>query len=155
MGEFAEAEPHASRVEGPGTVTLWPPVVAGGDPEDEEGWIDDATREVANRIARQIKSWIGTLELESKGRTLRPEDVMILVKRRGELASLLVARLYAEGVPVAGVDRLRLNAPLAVQDLLAAVRFALQPDDDLSLASLLVSPLIGWSQDELMHARAA
>lgn len=151
-GMGTESEPHASRVEGPGTVTLWPPVVAGGDPEDEEGWIDDATREVANRIARQIRQWIGTLELGSKGRTLRPEDVMILVKRRGELASLLVARLYAEGVPVAGVDRLRLNAPLAVQDLLAAVRFALQPDDDLSLASLLVSPLIGWSQDELMHA---
>ncbi|WP_163525912.1 hypothetical protein, partial [Klebsiella oxytoca] len=55
-------------------------------------------------------------------------------------------------VPVAGVDRLRLNAPLAVQDLLAAIRFALQPEDDLSLASLLVSPLIGWSQDELMAA---
>lgn len=152
MGELIELETHASRVTGPGTVTLWPPVVAGGDPEDEEGWIDDATREVANRIARQIKGWIGTLELESKGRTLRPEDVMILVKRRGELASLLVARLHAEGVPVAGVDRLRLNAPLAVQDLLAAVRFALQPDDDLSLAALLVSPLIGWTQDELMHA---
>ena len=152
MGAFAEPEPHASRVEGPGTVTLWPPVVTGGDPEDEEGWIDDATRELANRIARQIREWIGTLELESKGRVLRPEDVMILVRRRGELAGLIVARLYAEGVPVAGVDRLRLNAPLAVQDLLAAVRFALQPDDDLSLAALLVSPLIGWTQDELMVA---
>lgn len=151
-GMGTESEAHASRVSGPGTVVLWPPVVAGGDPEDEESWVDDATREVANRIARQIKAWIGTLELESKGRTLRPEDVMILVKRRGELASLLVARLYAEGVPVAGVDRLRLNAPLAVQDLLAAVRFALQPDDDLSLAALLVSPLIGWTQDELMAA---
>ena len=88
--------------------------------------------------------------LESKGRSLRPEDVMILVKRRGELAQLLVARLYAEGVPVAGVDRLRLSAPLAVQDLLAAIRFVLQPDDDLSLAALLVSPLIGWTQDALM-----
>lgn len=152
MGAFAEPEPHASRVAGPGTVSLWPPVIAGGDPEDEEGWIDDATRELASRIARQIREWIGTLELESKGRVLRPEDVMILVRRRGELAGLIVARLYAEGVPVAGVDRLRLNAPLAVQDLLAAIRFALQPEDDLSLAALLVSPLIGWSQDELMVA---
>jgi len=71
MGAFAEPEPHASRVEGPGTVTLWPPVVTGGDPEDEEGWIDDATRELANRIARQIRDWIGTLELESKGRLCR------------------------------------------------------------------------------------
>jgi ATP-dependent helicase/nuclease subunit A len=36
-----------------------------------------------------------------------------------------------------------------VQDLVAALRFAAQPEDDLSLAGLLVSPLIGWSQDEL------
>lgn len=152
MGEFSDLEPHASEVPGPGTVTLWAPTVAGGSDEDEEGWVDDATRKLATDLAATIRHWIGNLELESKGRTLRAEDVMILVKRRSELASLLVARLYAEGVPVAGVDRLRLNAPLAVQDLLAAVRFALQPEDDLSLAALLVSPLIGWSQDELMAA---
>lgn len=153
LGAIGDLEEHASEVPGPGTVELWSPVVAGGSDVDEEAWIDDAVREQAVRIARAVKGWIDDgLMLESKGRALRPEDVMILVKRRGDLASLIVARLYAEGVPVAGVDRLRLNAPLAVQDLLAAVRFTLQPEDDLSLAALLVSPLIGWTQDELMHA---
>ncbi|NIJ24347.1 ATP-dependent helicase/nuclease subunit A [Sphingomonas japonica] len=153
MGEMSAAERHRSEVPGPGTVTLWPPVVAGGSDEDEEGWIDDATRALADRTAATIAQWLREGRMLGRlGRAVRPEDVMILVKRRGELASLLVARLYAEGVPVAGVDRLRLNAPLAVQDLLAAVRFALQPHDDLSLASLLVSPLIGWSQDALMAA---
>ena len=152
LGLVAEREVHASEVPGPGTVTLWPLVVSGGSEEDEEGWIADSVRELAARIAKAIKRWIGTLPLESKGRMLAPEDVMILVKRRGELAALIVARLHAEGVPVAGVDRLRLNAPLGVQDLLAAIRFVLQPDDDLSLAALLVSPLIGWSQERLMHA---
>ncbi|WP_174280114.1 UvrD-helicase domain-containing protein, partial [Sphingomonas bacterium] len=157
MGDAAPAERHASEVPGPGAIELWPPVAAGGDDRDEEGWVDDATRELASRIARNVRDWLDHdspdgLTLGSKGRPLRPEDVMILVKRRGALASLLVARLHAEGVPVAGVDRLRLNGPLAVQDLLAAVRFALQPEDDLSLACLLVSPLIGWSQDDLMDA---
>ncbi|MBC9032038.1 double-strand break repair helicase AddA [Sphingomonas sp. JC676] len=153
MGDLSDVEPHASEVPGPGTVTIWPTTIEGGSEADEEEWVRDATREHAKRIARAIKAWLDQgLMLESKGRPLAPEDVMILVKRRGELASLIVARLYAEGVPVAGVDRLRLNAPLAVQDLLAAIRFALQPEDDLSLASLLVSPLIGWSQDELMAA---
>jgi ATP-dependent helicase/nuclease subunit A len=151
-GIGTDTEEHASEVPGPGTVTLWPPVIAGGDEAAEEDWVTDATLALAKKIAKEIKGWLDSgLMLESKGRPLQPEDVMILVKRRGELASLLVARLYAEGVPVAGVDRLRLNAPLAVQDLLAAIRFALQPEDDLSLASLLVSPLIGWSQDELMN----
>jgi len=146
---------HSSKVEGPGQVNLWAPTLAGEEDEGEEGWITDAVRAHATRIAAQVRAWLDPKDpmiLESKGRPLRPEDVMILVKRRGELASLIVARLYAEGVPVAGVDRLRLTAPLAVQDLLAAIRFVLQPQDDLALASLLVSPLIGWSQDELMHA---
>nr|WP_121903796.1 double-strand break repair helicase AddA [Sphingomonas sp. PP-CE-3A-406] len=155
LGIAGEVERHASEVAGPGTVTLWPPVSAGGSEDDEEGWVDDAVRKLASDIARAVKSWLAPdtgLMLESKGRRLRPEDVMILVKRRGDLASLIVARLYAEGVPVAGVDRLRLNAPLAVQDLLATIRFVLQPEDDLSVAALLVSPLIGWTQDELMAA---
>jgi ATP-dependent helicase/nuclease subunit A len=153
LGIAAEIEAHRSEVKGPGVVSLWPPVSAGGSEEDEEGWIDDAVRELAGRIARTLKAWLGEGRvLGAKGRAMRPEDVMILVKRRGDLASLIVARLYAEGVPVAGVDRLRLNAPLAVQDLLAAIRFVLQPGDDLSLAALLVSPLIGWTQDELMAA---
>ncbi|SEM45395.1 DNA helicase/exodeoxyribonuclease V, subunit A [Sphingomonas gellani] len=151
-----DVEAHASEVAGPGQVELWPPAIEGdgGSEEDEEGWVGDATRKLAGDIARAIRRWTRDepLMLEAKGRPLRPEDVMILVKRRGDLASLIVARLYAEGVPVAGVDRLRLNAPLAVQDLLAAIRFVLQPADDLSLASLLVSPLIGWTQDELMLA---
>ena len=138
----------------PGQVTLWRPVSKENAndvaDEGEEGWIDDATRDFATRLARQIKAWLAEpLWLEGKGRALRPEDILILVRRRGTLASLLVARLHAEGVAVAGVDRLRLNAPLAVQDLLAAVRFAVQPEDDLTLASLLVSPLFGWSQDDL------
>ena len=157
LGVIGEIDRHASEVPGPGVVELWPPVAAGGsDPtgeSDEEAWIDDAVRAQATAIARAVKGWLGAgTTLGSKGRALRPEDIMILVKRRGDLASLLVARLYAEGVPVAGVDRLRLNAPLAVQDLLAAIRFVLQPDDDLSLAALLVSPLLGWTQDELMAA---
>jgi ATP-dependent helicase/nuclease subunit A len=44
---------------------------------------------------------------------------------------------------------LHLQKPLAVKDLLSAVSFAVQPLDDLNLASLLVSPLIGWNQDQL------
>jgi ATP-dependent helicase/nuclease subunit A len=151
-GMGTDTEQHASEVPGPGTVTLWAPVTEGGGEADEEEWVGDATRALARKIARQIKVWLAEGLPKRDGTPLRPEDVMILVKRRGELASLIVARLYAEGVPVAGVDRLRLNAPLAVQDLLAAIRFALQPEDDLSLAALLVSPLIGWTQDELMAA---
>ena len=149
-----ETPPHATALGHlPGTVTLWRPhSTIGSDDEDagEESWIDDATRGFATRLARQVRQWLDQRPfMASRGRALRPEDILILVRKRGALASLIVARLHAEDVPVAGVDRLRLDAPLAVRDLLAAVRFVLQPEDDLNLAGLLVSPLFGLDQDRL------
>jgi ATP-dependent helicase/nuclease subunit A len=131
----------------------------GGEADDdsEEGWVPSATRLLAAKLAKQVRRWLDTGVLHAKeNRALRPGDIMILVRKRGDLASLLVARLHEEGIPVAGVDRLRLQAPLAVQDLVAAMRFAAQPLDDLNLAALLVSPLICWTQDrlfEIAHGR--
>ncbi|MDT9597599.1 double-strand break repair helicase AddA [Sphingosinicella rhizophila] len=140
----------------PGSVTLWQPysddAASAEDEPGEEGWISDTVRRYAGKLARQIRHWLDQpFWLESKKRQVRPEDILILVRRRSTLASLIVARLHAENVPVAGVDRLLLAAPLAVQDLLAAARFAVQPLDDLNLAALLVSPLFGWSQDDLFE----
>jgi ATP-dependent helicase/nuclease subunit A len=108
---------------------------------------------MADRIARQVKDWLEKGFALAKGtpRLAGPGDIMVLVRKRRELAGLIVARLHAAGVPVAGVDRLRLGAPLAVRDCLAAMRFAAQPLDDLTLAALLVSPLIGWTQEQLLE----
>lgn len=146
---------HQSRA---GRVEWWPAfdpaleAARGGSPldEGEEGWIDEPVRLYADAIARQVKRWIDEAPtMASTGRPLTPGDVLILVRSRGELASLIVARLYKQGVPVAGIDRLHLHKPLAVKDLMAAVGFAVQPLDDLNLANLLVSPLIGWDQQAL------
>jgi len=147
---------HSGRA---GSVTIWKPSAGdvGEADEDlgEEGWISDSVRRYAQKVARQVREWLDSpFEVGSKRRPVRPDDILILVRRRSQLAALIVARLHAEGVPVAGIDRLLLSAPLAVQDLLAAMRFAAQPLDDLNLAALLVSPLFGWSQDELFEVAA-
>ncbi|MCX7285367.1 MAG: double-strand break repair helicase AddA [Novosphingobium sp.] len=147
-----------------GTVGLWR-VVGDDEPDDgdeseggtsdegAESWLSRPDRKLADQIALQVKGWIDSGFPLTKGgpKLAGPGDVMILVRKRKELAGLIVARLHARGVPVAGVDRLRLGAPLAVKDLVAALRFAAQPLDDLNLAALLVSPLIGWSQEELLE----
>ena len=164
LGLSIPPAPHVGQ-ERPGQVTLWR--VIGGessagddaDPADEgaEGWLSRGDRQMAERIAQQVRDWIDNgfpLVKEKDGVKLRRAtagDVMVLVRKRKELAGLIVARLHAAGVPVAGVDRLRLATPLAVRDLMAAVRFAVQPHDELNLACLLVSPLIGWSQDDLLR----
>ncbi|MHA7818101.1 MAG: double-strand break repair helicase AddA [Erythrobacter sp.] len=142
-----------------GLVTLWNPVVSGNDvesdDEEERDWLPAHGTLLADRIAEQVQAWVTDKEpfVLEKGerRHARAGDVMVLVRKRKELASQIVAKLHAKGVPVAGVDRLRLGAPLAVKDLMAALRFAAQPLDDLSLANLLASPLIGWTQDDLLE----
>jgi ATP-dependent helicase/nuclease subunit A len=153
LGLARAPKQHVSATKGQsGTVTLWSPVgmEAATDENDEESWIASSERAFATQLATQVKAWTaGGLVLRNEGRPAEAGDILILVRSRGELARLIVSRLYEAGVEVAGVDRLRLNAPIAVQDLLACVRFVLQPADDLNLASLLVSPLIGWSQEML------
>jgi ATP-dependent helicase/nuclease subunit A len=150
-------EDHFSEKADIGSVELLQPVLAQikGDSEegsdDEEAWLSDEKRRLAHRLASTVAELVHEAPyLVSKGSPLQPSDIMILLRRRGDFASLLVAQLHARGVPVAGIDRLRLQEPLAVQDLLATIRFGLQPNDDLSLACILVSPLIGWSQQQLL-----
>jgi ATP-dependent helicase/nuclease subunit A len=164
FGLAAAPEPHVGMPR-PGQVTLWRPIGMAVDDEVEEeteeggaNWLSRPEREMAERIALQIKHWVTSptgfpLVKGAKPRRADEGDIMILVRKRGALASLIVARLHAHNVKVAGVDRLRLGAPLAVRDLVAALRFAAQPLDDLNLANLLVSPLVGWSQEQLLaHA---
>lgn len=158
-------EPHEGALR-PGLVRLWRPVGdTSGENEDmpetsedgAENWLSRPDRDLADRLARQVRLWLDTgfpLHKNAGGsvgpRNASAGDVMVLVRKRKDLAGLIVARLHAHGVPVAGVDRLRLGAPLAVKDLMAALRFCAQPLDDLNLANLLVSPLVGWSQEDLL-----
>ncbi|MGB1540510.1 MAG: 3'-5' exonuclease, partial [Rickettsiales bacterium] len=50
---------------------------------------------------------------------------------------------------VAGVDRMVVTESIAVQDLLALCEFLLLPEDDLSLACVLKSPLCGLGEEAL------
>jgi ATP-dependent helicase/nuclease subunit A len=151
----APPPPHrAHHSDRPGQVELWEPFEPEFDDEDgeegEERWVSLRARRYADALAERIHELVEQAPfLPSTGRPLTPGDILVLVRSRSELASLIVARLFSARVPVAGVDRLHLHEPLAVQDLLAACRFALQPGDDLSLGCLLVSPLIGWDQQQL------
>ena len=155
-----EAIAHvAARAGQAGAVELWPsePYPPG---EDDDEWTRpvDAPRSdhprtvVAGRIASEIHRWIRSgVRIESEDRPVTPGDILILVKRRGSIAGELVAALKRAGVPVAGADRLDIIEHIAVQDCLALARFALLPEDDLSLAEVLKSPLCGLDDDALFR----
>ena len=76
---------------------------------------------------------------------------MVLVRRRTVFVEELVRALKAAQVPVAGVDRMVLTDQIAVMDLFALARFLLLPEDDLTLACVLKSPLVGLSEEQLFE----
>ncbi len=146
------------RANDPGLVELWPLAAPAPAAPAAEPWPlpgaprvgDEPERRVARAIARTIRDWLQRGEvLASTGRRVRPGDVMILLGRRGILQERLVRALREAGVPAAGADRLALREHIAVQDLEALGRAALLPEDDLNLACLLKSPLLGLDEDQL------
>lgn len=141
-----------------GLVEIWEPE-APADTEDTDAFtpLDERTSaspaaRLAARIADQISRWLRTGErLESQDRPIEAGDILILVRRRGLLAPALIAALKQRGIQVAGADRMALEQQIAIQDLMAVGEVVLLPEDDLALASVLKSPLIGLDDDDLLR----
>ncbi|WP_370228250.1 double-strand break repair helicase AddA, partial [Cognatishimia sp.] len=149
----------------PGRVDLWP--VIEPTPKAEEGdWYDPVDRlsemhhtvHLARMIADQIKRMIATGATipDKKGpdgvysqRKVRAGDFLILVQRRSDLFQEIIRACKAADLPIAGADRLKVGAELAVRDLAALLNFLSTPEDSLSLATVLRSPLFGWSEQSL------
>jgi ATP-dependent helicase/nuclease subunit A len=164
------APPHhrAYRKDTPGLVEMWP-FFGKFDEADDLPWFApvDAPAPSAPkpRLARAVAEHIADLLHEGTPipdrkhggwRAMRPSDVMVLVQSRRTLAPGIIRALKSRGVDVSGSDRLILTEDLAVKDLLALLRVALDPGDDLSLAALLRSPLGQVSEGglyDLAHGR--
>jgi len=138
-----------------GRVELWPLVAPQKteadltDIEGPKGTTAAPLERLAHLIAVHAKSLIGQERRARRGELLHPGHFMVLVRRRNAFVNALVRALKREQIEVAGVDRLNLGEELAIQDLLAMARFVLLPQDDLNLACLLKSPLIGLDENEL------
>ncbi len=144
------------RVREPGIVEVWPvvrPIEGSADPTDVDAR-QDALTPPDERLAMQIaKHAHGLIErgerLANTGALIHAGHIMVLVRRRNAFVTALVRALKREGLPVAGVDRMTLLDELPVKDLMALGHFVLLPQDDLNLACLLKSPLVGLDEEAL------
>ena len=147
----------AARKGDAGLVEIWPCVEpesadtpASWKPPIERQKGDSPQNRLAALVAARIERMVTTGErLESKDRAIRPGDIMVLVRRRTGFVEELVRQLKQRRIAVAGVDRMILTDQISVMDLIALGEFLLLPEDDLTLAIVLRSPLFGLSEEEL------
>ncbi len=151
-GETLVHRPH--RAGQPGRVELWP-MTPRPEPAAHAPWTIPHTNQpqhsAPQTLVNHLARWIAA---EVASGAVRPGEILILVRRRGDFDRALVRALKAGGVPVAGLDRMVLTDQAAVQDLMALCHALLLPGDDLTLAEMLVSPLGGLSDDSLMQLAA-
>ncbi|WP_299349147.1 double-strand break repair helicase AddA [uncultured Shimia sp.] len=156
----------------PGRVDLWPVVEQAAAPE-KDAWFKPVDRlgethhtvtlanQVADEIAKMIRENV-TIPAENgengvfSQRPVQAGDFLILVQRRSDLFHEIIRACKSRDLPIAGADRLKVGAELAVRDLAAMLSFLATPEDSLSLATVLRSPLFGWSEQalfDLAHRR--
>lgn len=161
---------YADRAGHAGEVEIWP-LLAAEDAAEPPPWAPPATPEAATGAPQRLAALLadrvrhmldhetlparvetGREAEQPAGRRVRPGDVLVLVRARarGGFVPALVRELKDRDVPVGGVDRMVLAEQIAVQDMLALADVLLLPEDDLALAALLKSPLIGLDDDDLL-----
>ena len=109
-----------------------------------------AVQQLARTIALTLKSWLDA-GVDDLGRPFAAGDALILLPKRRAAFAAIVRALKDAGVPVAGMDRLKLADHIAAQDLVALGRAALLPEDDLTFAAMLKSPLFGYDDQDLLR----
>ena len=161
FGDRAIGTTHQSaRPNAPGLVELWPVETKAPNGTEPEAWalpVDELEQSsppvvVAGRIARAVQAWTRTGD--EMGRVWRPKDILVLVRKRGPAFFAVIRALRVAGVPVAGADRFDIGEHIAVLDLVAAGRAALLPNDDLTVATALKSPLVDLTDDDLIRIGA-
>ena len=130
----------AERADAHGRVEVWPPV----EPEEGDERPNAHVRRLARLMAERIKMLVDPRD--GTRAPYGPGDIMVLVRQRLPLMPFIVRALREAGIPVAGVDRMRLIDQPPVVDLIELARFLLHPHDDLALANVLKGPLAGLDQ---------
>ena len=161
LGEYFAHRPFLS--DRPGRVELWPRVEAAGSEEDAPWYepVDQIGEEhhharLAAQVAQAARGMVerGRIPGADGPRPVSAGDILILVQSRGTLFHEIIRRCKAAGLDVAGADVLKLGEELAVRDVTALLSFLDTPEDSLSLAAALRSPLFGWSERDLYDLAA-
>jgi ATP-dependent helicase/nuclease subunit A len=103
-------------------------------------------------IAEKINDLVGDKTIIGSGNEARPvrfDDVMILVRSRTHVQAYEAALREAH-IPYITASRGTLLDCIEISDIVSLLQFLIVPNNNLSLATVLRSPLFACSDDELM-----
>ncbi len=109
----------------------------------------------ARLIAARIRELRETGSVTEKGmlRPVKYSDICILLRSRGSHAAAIAAELNRLGIPTSTDVGTPFFTTSEIQTALALLRTVDNPLRDISLAALLLSPIGGFSADDLAAAR--
>ena len=121
-----------------------PPAMQTDNPHQQEAKI------VADKIIELMNKNILVHTTDAENRTLRYGDIMILLRTRKNMI------YFEEALTKNGISFISSNADkslesIEITDILALLRFLLEPDDNFSLAQVLRSPLFSASDEHLIQ----
>ncbi|MDP4096995.1 helicase-exonuclease AddAB subunit AddA [Paenibacillus sp. P96] len=129
-------------------------------PEEELAELETAQLE-ARLIAGRIRQIVGdtgpALQVYDKGlKTMRPAvygDIVILLRSAAVWAPLIVEELRQAGIPAAGEQTKGFFKATEIEVMLSLLHIIDNPRQDIPLASVLRSPMVGLTEDELARIR--
>ena len=141
-----------------GKVEIWPLLVkeknksSDDETDDNQSYLTQKrTPSLKYQLAQKIVAKIKELMQKSANspRPIHFGDFMVLVQKRAHFLNEFIRACKEENVNVSGADRMKLSEQIAVQDLISLAKVLLLPNDDLSLAEVLKSPLFNLNDDDL------
>lgn len=116
--------------------------------------LSDRGAKISGEAAMVAADIAETLTLSREGRPVRPEDVAVIMRSRSPLMYRIAEALRCLGIPAAVCAKERPEGSAAVRPLLNALRLLDNREDDVMLASVMLSPFGGFTADELAAIRA-
>ena len=169
ISKINEFKGHKAIREGLGRFEIWPQIklkvpekISKESKEQKDySWkIDFAPQEnyqeqefLAELIAQKIKLMVeeGRV-LEGRNRAVNYGDFMILLRNRTNGFDKALSKFFHKyNIPSSSPSKIIFDQNIIIQDLLAAAKFALFPQDDLNLAALLKSAIFDIREEELLE----
>ncbi len=132
-----------------------------GYQEDEEQANLEKAQTEGRAYAKKIKEWLGTEDKEplqvidpdtNQQRDVQYRDIVILQRSKTDVP-VIVEELKKQGIPVYGELKTGYFAAIEIQVMINMLRIIDNPYQDIPLASVLHSPIVGLNEEQLANIR--